>query len=210
MNIWEVIDKKLRWFMRHVEEDAIRSVPFHFKVDGAGDDIPWRKLRARVVLRHESGSVGKTQYAAFAAQGLRNQKTLGVRMIEARRMKLDEFHVRDPTAGAPCHCHSVSRRRIGIGGVEVDLAGATRGEHRMTRGNGYDSVLIDIEYVCAQATTIRHAYLGADNEIDSDMAFERVDVLMRPDEVGKRGLDSGARGIGSMNDSSVAVATFAR
>jgi hypothetical protein len=53
---------------------------------------------ARVVLGHEARAVGQLQQAAFAAHGFRNQERLRVRVVQAGRVELDEFHVRHPAA----------------------------------------------------------------------------------------------------------------
>ena len=62
-----------------------------------------------------------------------DQEGLGVRVVQAGRVELDELHVRHAAAGAPCHRDAVAGRGVGIGRVQVDLAGAAGGQHRVSR-----------------------------------------------------------------------------
>ena len=123
----------------------------HLVVDGAGDDVARRQFGARIVLGHEARAVGQAQDAAFAAHRLGDQERLGVRVIEAGRMELDELHVGDAAAGAPGHGDAVAGRGVGIGGVEVDLAGAAGGEHGMAGAEGDHPVAVAVEHIGAEA-----------------------------------------------------------
>ena len=78
---------------------------------------------------HEAAAVGQQQMAALAAHRLGDQEGLGVRVVQAGRVELDELHVGDPAAGAPGHGDAVAGRGVGIGRVQVDLAGAAGGQH---------------------------------------------------------------------------------
>ena len=51
-----------------------------------------------------------------------------MRMIEAGRVKLDEFHVGNATTGTPGHGDPVAGGGVRIGRVQIDLAGAARRE----------------------------------------------------------------------------------
>ena len=124
--------RKVGRLVRDVEIDAVQAAFFHLEVDGAGDDVARRQFGARVVLRHEAvRRPAGAEMPAFAAHRLGDQKGFGVGVVKAGRVELDEFHVGHPAAGAPGHGDAVAGRRIGIGGVEIDLAGATGGQHRM-------------------------------------------------------------------------------
>jgi hypothetical protein len=79
--------------VRHVQEHAVEAVLLHLEVDGAGHDVARRQFGARVVGRHEARAVGQAQVPALAAQRLGDQEGLGVRVVEAGRVELDELHV---------------------------------------------------------------------------------------------------------------------
>ena len=118
--------------VRDVEIDAIQAALFHFEVDGPGDHVARRQFGALIVRGHEAGAVGQLEQAAFAAHRLGDQEGLGVRVVQAGGVKLDEFHVGDPATGAPAHGDAVARRDVGIGGVEINLACAARGQRDMS------------------------------------------------------------------------------
>ena len=122
--------------VRDVEIDAVQAALLHFEVDGAGDDVARRQFGALVVPGHEARAVGQLEQAAFAAHRFGDEEGLGMGVVEAGGVELDEFHVGDPAAGAPAHGDAVTGRDVGIGGVEIDLARAARGQHDMLGGNG--------------------------------------------------------------------------
>src|SRR5581483_947234 len=85
--------------VRDVEQDGGEAVELHLGVDRARDDVAWRELGALVVALHERRAIRALQDAALAAHGLADQERLRLRVIEARRMELDELHVPDWHAG---------------------------------------------------------------------------------------------------------------
>ncbi len=85
-------------FVADVQIYAVDTQPFHFMVDGAGDDVPWRQLGAWVEALHETLAVRQLQVCAFTAQGLGDQEALGLRVIQAGRVELVEFQVRHSAA----------------------------------------------------------------------------------------------------------------
>jgi hypothetical protein len=66
------------------------------------------------------------------------------------------------------------------------------------------------QHVGAQAAVARQAQLGGSDQVDSDVAFEHRDVGVLPDLFGEGCLHRTAGGIRSMDDATLAVATFAR
>jgi hypothetical protein len=169
-----------------------------------------RQFGAAVVVRHEARAVRQAQQAAFAAQGLGDQEGLGVRVVQAGRVELDELHVRHPAAGAPGHRHAVAGGRVGIGGVEIDLAGAAGGQRRVAGAEGQHAVAGDVQHIGAEAAVARQAELGGRDQVDRDVAFQNRDVGMVPDLFGQ-GLLHGSTGrIGGMDDAALAVAAFPR
>ena len=137
--------------VRDVEIDAVQAAFFHFEVDGARHDVARRQFGARVVLGHEAGAVGQQQDAAFAAHRFGDQEGFGVRVVQAGRVELDEFHVGHPAAGAPGHRDAVAGGGVGVGGVEIDLAGAAGGQHGMPGGKGFDLAAGLVEHIGAVA-----------------------------------------------------------
>ena len=138
--------------VRDVEVHAVQPVLLHLEVDGARHHVARRQLGARVVRRHEAASPsGSLQQAAFAAHRLADQEGLGVRVVQAGRVELDELHVRHPAARAPGHGDAVAGGGVGVGGVEVDLAGAAGGQDGVRRAEGQHLVGGLVERVQAQA-----------------------------------------------------------
>ena len=78
----------------HVEEHAVDAAALELGVDGAGNHVARRQLLPRVVACHE-GLPAAAQDAALAAERLADEERLGVRMVQAGRVKLDELEVGD-------------------------------------------------------------------------------------------------------------------
>src|SRR5207302_11376380 len=76
---------------------------------------------------------------------------LGLRMIEAGGVKLDELHVGDRHAGAVRHGDPVAGRDVRVAGVQVYLPGATGGEQRRARLVDLHEAGIEIQGVRAPA-----------------------------------------------------------
>ena len=121
--------------VRDVEIDVVEAALLHLEVDRARDDVARRKLGALVVPGMKRAPSGSFSSAAFAAHRLGDQEGLGMRVVQAGRVELDELHVRDAAAGAPRHRDAVAGGGVGIGGVEVDLAGAAGGQHGVIGGD---------------------------------------------------------------------------
>ncbi len=89
-------------------------------------------------------------------------------------MELNEFHIRYPAAGAPCHCDAVTSRGVRVGGVKINLACAASGNHGMVGRNGFHSAGANI--LCIQAEAARCAAIvtelvGCDH-INCAMVFQ--------------------------------------
>ena len=119
--------------MRDVEDDEVVARALELGIDGAGDDVARREVAHLVIVRHEGLAVAPTQDAALAADRFGDQERFGLRVEEAGRVELHEFHVRERGAGAVRHRHAVARGDVGVARVEVDLAGAARREQRDRR-----------------------------------------------------------------------------
>src|SRR5574340_1526643 len=129
-------------------------------------------------------------------------------MVKTGGMELDEFHVGHPAAGAPAHRDAVAGRSIGIGGVQVDLAGAAGCEDCMLRRNGIDCSGYGIEHVTAVTAVVGQPQFGTGDEIDRVVVFEQSDIGVRPDPALEGGLHRMASSVGSMNHAAVAVSAF--
>ena len=81
-----------------------------------------------VVAGHEGDAVAQPQDAALAAQGLADQERLGLGVVEAGGVELEELHVGHLGAHPVGHGHPVAGGDVGVGGVEVDLARAAGGD----------------------------------------------------------------------------------
>ena len=107
-----------------------------------------------------------------------------MRMIKAGGMKLDEFHIRHAAARAPTHGDAIAGGGIGIGGVEIDFAGAASRQHCVMRANGADLSCHAVQHISAIAAIAlsglhtRVDKFGAGNEIDGDMALKHGDIRM--------------------------------
>ena len=157
--------------MRDVEVDAIYSALFHFEIDRSGHDIPWCEFRALIMGRHEACAVRQFEDAAFTPYRFRNQKRFGMCMIEAGRMKLDEFHISHPATGAPAHGNTIAGGGVRISGVEVNLAGATGCHDDMACRNGHDLTAQGIEYVGTEASILRFTKFCGRYQINRIVVF---------------------------------------
>ena len=133
-----------------------------------------------------------------------------MRVVQAGRVELDELHVRHPAAGAPGHGDAVAGGGVGIGGVEIDLAGAAGGQHGMLGGKGSNLAAGLVEHIGAMAGVVLKPELVAGDQVDGDVVFQQGDVGMAPDLFRQRGLHRVAGGVGGVDDAAVAVAAFAR
>ena len=165
--------------MAQIEIHEVQPVTFHLGVDGARYDVARRQLGVGMVALHEGGAVGQFQNRALAAKRLRNEKRLGGGMIQAGGMELVELEVGDRRARPIRHRDAVARRDIGIGGVEIDLAGAARRQHRGARNHFADFVSAAVERIDAPAC-VRLSRGGIlDQQIDRDVIFQSADVRPR-------------------------------
>ena len=193
-----------------VEIDAVDPALLDLEVDRARDDVTRRELRARIVRGHEARAVRQLQQAAFAAHGLGDQERFRVRMEQAGRMELDEFHVRDAAARAPRHRDAVAGRGVGVGRVQVDLAGAARREHRVRRLDRDRAVVLDVERVQAVTAAAGQAEPVRRDQVDCVMVFEERDVRMPARALRQRREHRMTGRVGRVDDSAMTVAAFAR
>ena len=70
----EVFLNKVFALMADVQKDTVIAIFLHFKVNGAGNNIPWCKFTTLIVFEHESAPVLMNQLPAFAPDRLGNQE----------------------------------------------------------------------------------------------------------------------------------------
>ncbi len=192
-----------------VQVDAVQAMKLHFVVDGAGNDIPWRKFAPLVVGIHETLAVGQDQDAAFAAYSLGDEEGLGVGMIETGWMELDELHVGDTAAGTPAHGDTIAGGYIGIAGVEIDLVGAAGGQHDTMGADGFHPVFFQVQKVGAVATPgLLPLVPGGAYEVDGNVVFQQGDIGLLSCPVFQAQFHHATGGIGRMDDPAVTVASL--
>ena len=162
------------------------------------------------MIGHETSPVPQPQETAFAAHCFGDQERLGIRVVQAGGVELDELHVLDPAAGAPGHGDAVARGGIGVGRVKVDLARATGGDHGVRRRERHDAILVQIQDVSSPAAVVVQTELGSGHEVNDDVPLEHRDVGMAAHLVGQGLLDGRTGRVGDMDDATVAVAALAR
>ncbi len=183
MNGREVSDDEIGRPIGDVEIDTLGAQALHLVVDGAGDDVSGGQLGAGIETGHEALAVGQQQARPLATQRLRDQKRPCLRVIEAGRVKLHEFHVGHTASGAPGHGDAVTGGDVRIAGVEIDLVGAAGGDDDEARQEGFDPSSPSIEHVgtetavalaCAQTGTGTQMPRG--DEIHRDMLLVEAHI----------------------------------
>ena len=209
MDVGEMLADEGLALVRDVEVDAVQAALLHLEVDGARHHVARGELAALVVARHEALAVRELEQPALAAHRLRDEEALGVRVVQAGGVELDELHVGHRAAGAPAHGDAVAGGGVGVGRVEVDLAGAAGGEDRRARPEGLHLARLDVEDVGAVAAVVAQAELPAGDEVDGDVPLEDVDVGMPLHLLHEGALHGVAGGVGGVHDAPVAVAALA-
>ena len=129
-------------------------------------------------------------------------------VVQTGRVKLDKLHVGDAAPGAPGHCYAISRRGIGIGGVEINLAASARCQNGVLRGDGDDFIAEAVERINAVAAIILQAQFPAGDQVNRHVIFQHRDVRM-PQHARSEGFLYGVAGrIGRMNDAPAAMSAF--
>jgi len=159
-----------------VEVHVLVAVRLHLVVDRAGDDVPRRELGTRIVARHEGRTVRPAQDATLSAHRLADEEGFRLRVVEAGRVELDELHVPDRSSGAIGHGDPVTRRHVGVAGIQVHLAGAAGREQRRPGADRVDPSGLEVERIDAPAAGgARQCELARDQEVDGDGALEHLD-----------------------------------
>ena len=207
----EVLDEEGFAQVRGVQPHMVQAMFLHLEVDGAGDDVARRQLHALVMRGHEAGAIGQLQVAALAAQRLGDEEAALLRVVQARRVELDELHVRDAAAGPPGHRDAVARRRVGVGRVAVDLPGAAGGQNDGARRQRLDALGVDVQRVDAvDAWRFVALHVARRDEVQRHPALEQPDVGVAPRHGQQLIVDGLAGGVGRMGDAAHRMAALAR
>jgi hypothetical protein len=161
-----------------------------------------------MVTAHEGVAVEPAQHRPFPAQCFAEEKSLGARMKEARRMKLIKFHVGDFGPRPKRHRYPVAARHVGIRRVEVHLARAAGGEQRRAREHRIDGAGGIVEHVGPHAL-IGAAELRHEDEIDPRPLLEDADTRVIGDRIEKRPLHLAPGHVRGVGDAPCTVASLA-
>src|SRR5512141_1897973 len=112
---------------------------------------------------------------------------------------------------APAQRDAVARRGVGIGRIEVDLAGAAAGQQGIPGAEGLDRVGLEVQRI-GSPDPVRLAGvpdLAGGDEVDADVPLEHLDVRMALHTPHERVLDGASGGVRGVGDAAVAVAPLA-
>jgi len=88
-------------------------------------------------------------------------------------VELSEFHIGHSAASAPGHGDAVSGGDVGVGSVQVDLAGAAGGQHHAAGMEDVDVAAVAIQHVSPQhPLRLLVQFFGGD-QIDGQMMLEQ-------------------------------------
>ena len=191
-----------------VEMHMVQPQPLHFVVDGAGHDVPGRQFRSGVELRHEAAAVVQGQHAALAAHRLGNQEGLGLRMVQAGGMELNELHVGDAAAGPPSHGDAVPGGAVWVAGVEIDFAGPAGGENHEAGLENLHMAAAAVQHISAGAAVAVAPQLAQVDEVDGDAVIEKLYPGMVQRFLGQLGDHRLAGGVRHMQDAAKGVASL--
>jgi hypothetical protein len=196
-------------FVRDVQQHVIGPGALHDAVDGPGDDVAGRERPERMDVLHELDAVHRFEHAPLAADGFADEKRLGLGMIQAGRMKLDELHVGDRHARAVGHGNAVSGGDVRVGGVEIHLAAAPRGQHGHAGGKRLDLAGGFVEDIRPHATVgPGPAQLPRRDEVDGEVVFEQGDVRLPRHGLEQGAFDFPTGHVAGVQDPALAVAPF--
>jgi hypothetical protein len=207
--VGKVLDDEVRGPMGDVQIEAFGAQALHLVVDGAGDDVARGQFGPLVKAVHEAVAVRQQEAPAFPTQGLADQEGPGLGVVEAGRVELHEFHVAHPATGAPGHGNAIARGDIRVAGVEIDLAGAARGDHHETGQQGLDLAAGIIEDIGAETAVHPAIQFAPADEVHGDVPLQDPNVGAGADLTLKGGLHLPARGVGGVDDAAMGMAALA-
>ena len=112
-----------------IEPHKVFSPSLQFGIDCTGNDISGGQREPLVVAVHELLPVLRLQDGTETADGLGNQERGASRIVEGRRVELDELHVCNARSRSVGHGNAVAGGNNRIGRVEIDLTQSAGTEH---------------------------------------------------------------------------------
>ena len=210
MPVGEAGANEVRVAVGDVHEGRVRAGALQFVVDGASHDVAGGQVLHRVLMLHEGVARLVAEQGALAPECLADQVRLGLGVVQAGGVELEELHVGERGACPVRHRHPVSRRDVGIAGVQVDLARPSGGEESGARSEALHVSILDIEHVGAEsAIRARQPRAAGRQQIDGAVVFQQGDVRMRAGPGQKRALDLPSRGIPVVEDPANRVTALA-
>ena len=82
------------------------------------------------------------------------------------------------------------------------------GQHDSPGPEDVDLVGLLVVHVGTDTAVIRQSHLVAEDEVNRSLELKQVDICMRPYPTDQRGLDRPASGVGRVDNTPMAVATF--
>ena len=171
--------------------------------------------QARVVFLHELLTLLVAEHRSVASHGLGDKEARTVAgVIEGGGMELDEFHVLDRAFGTIDHRNAVARRYERIGCGLVDRSHAACGYEGDARQECVDFAGLRVEHIGSVAGDVGSA--ACDNlaemvlgdNLDREMMFEDIDILVGSDGFDKRLLDFKAGVVGMVEYAELGVASL--
>ena len=124
-------------------------------------------------------------------------------------MELDEFHVRDFGAGAPCHGEAVSGGDAGVGGVQINPSAAAGGQNDMIGSEGDDLASGFVEDVDTDAAVCADvAQFPEGDQINGHVIGQGLNPGGHPGRLHQCILDGAAGGVFGVKDAAHGVPPF--
>ena len=195
-----------------VEMDIVETELLDFRVIGARDDVARSQFHAfGIVKLHEAlAGTGIDQVPAFTAHRLGNQEVLDLQIVEAGRVELHHFHVRNTRTRSPGHGDAVTGRAARRSAEQIGASRTAAGHHRGPCRQGLDTACLVVQRIDAPdiLATVRLHHMAINDQIDRDHVGFQRDIGIGFCGFLKRFLHRPARRIVDMDDAPMAVSAF--
>lgn len=168
---------KVFFDVAHVEVDGAVDA---FAGDGAGHDVARGEFEQWMVALHEALAIFIDEVCAFAAEGFAEEKARSSGLREGGGVELVELHVGNGGTGVVGHGDAVSGGDSRIGGVRVDLSGASAGDEGSASVDGEDASFAVEESGSDDAAVFKEE-IDAGGPLHEANAGERADVAEERD-----------------------------
>ncbi len=172
-----------------------REAPVAFDVgDGAGDDVAWREIAARVEAAHDGCAAPVHEHRPLAAHRFAHQRQRIGGDPHRGRMELHELEVGQHRAGARRHGDAATARPERGRRARVQAAEAAGREHHGAGGDHDGVAARSNQHGAADAA------VGSGQQSRCAHAFEQRHARARLDRVEQRADDRGACRVGDVRD----------